>query len=271
MKSLLFFIILIKLISCTSRSEKINTVKNEKNVVSTKISDTLTILEQKAVLKVIHTFQNGNKDSIAALVNYPLKRYEPFDDIENATQFVAHFSEMFDSTLIATISNSELDQWSEVGWRGVMLNNGIVWIDYDWKIRSFNYETPFEKNMYKQYIDQQKSMIHSSLKQFEDTYFTFETKRNIIRIDKLKNNTLRYASWKVGKNQSEKPDLILLNGVWTPDGSGGNYHISFSINEFTYIVYRNILGEETTLDCTIEVLKNEKEILRQHGNIIKKF
>ncbi|MBO6185909.1 MAG: hypothetical protein J6O88_14710 [Chryseobacterium sp.] len=52
-------------------------------------------------------------------------------------------------------------------------------------------------------------------------------------------------------------------------GSGGNHVITFINGNYTYKVYRNILGEKDTPDITLEVEENGNTILHQDGTLLK--
>lgn len=95
------------------------------------------------------------------------------------------------------------------------------------------------------------------------------TKSYLIRIDELSNGKYRYASWKSGKKESTKPDLILTNGEIRMEGSGGNHTITFKKGEFSYIIYRGIIGEKDAPEIDLTVEQNNKVILQQDGKLIQ--
>ena len=85
-------------------------------------------------------------------------------------------------------------------------------------------------------------MLHVSLKEFKKPIYTIETSKFIVRIDLLEKRRFRYASWSKGAKLSKKPSLVLNNGVWMAEGTGGNHHYKFTNGQYTYIVYANVLG-----------------------------
>ena len=58
------------------------------------------------------------------------------------------------------------------------------------------------------------------------------------------------------------------NGELEFEGSGGNHVITFSNANYTYKVYRNIIGEDNSPHITLEVEKDGKLILTEDGTII---
>ncbi len=249
---LLLLIVLVSQI-CFSQIKKIDTIKVAN------------------INYVIDLFKKKNIEDISQNVNFPLRREYPIPEIKNREQFKQRFNQVFDELLINEIADSKLKQWSEVGWRGIMLNNGTVWIDSDeGKIIAVNYQSDFEKKLRKELIEKEKENVHPSLKAFESPTYKIKTKKYLIRIDELENKKYRYASWEISKKESSKPDLILNNGELEFQGSGGNHVITFTNGNYIYKVYRNIIGEENTPDITLEVEENEKTILHQDGTLILK-
>jgi hypothetical protein len=225
--------------------------------------------EIENIQKLIKLFQTKNVDGISKIISYPLNREYPIPVVKNEADFKKRFSQIFDQKIIDEISNSKIDQWSEVGWRGIMLNRGDLWIESDGKIKALNYQSDFEINQKKSLINSDKKKLYFSLKSFKSPTYKIQTKSYLIRIDELDNGKYRYASWKTGKSESSKPDLILTNGELEFEGSGGNHTITFKKGEFNYKIYRGITGEKDAAEISLTVEQNGKIILDQDGKIIE--
>jgi len=221
------------------------------------------------IQKVIKLFQTKNIDGISKIVNYPLRREYPIPDVKNESDFKKRFNQIFDSKIINKVSNSKIEQWSEVGWRGIMLDNGDFWIDTEGRITALNYQSPFETNQKNNIIVNEKKNLFSTLRQYKSPVYKITTKSYLIRIDELSNGKYRYASWKLGKKESTKPDLILTNGEIRMEGSGGNHTITFKKGEFSYIIYRGIIGVKDAPEIDLTVEQNNKVILQQDGKLIQ--
>lgn len=219
------------------------------------------------ITRLISLFRQMNVKEISHVVNYPLKREYPIPDVKNEADFRKRFNQIFDKKIVAELTNSKPGQWSEVGWRGTMLNNGDLWIDEDGKITAVNYQSNFEKNQKKELINKEKNNLYVSLKTYQSPVYKFTTKSYLIRIDELNGSKYRYASWKLGKKESQKPDLIITNGIIQMDGSGGNHQITFKQAPYTYSVYRTIIGEKDSPEISLSVEKNNKVILQQDGKL----
>ena len=207
-------------------------------------------------------------DKLNSIISYPIQRHYPIPHIRNKQEFKNRYSEIFDDSLTSLIASSNIkEDWSDVGWRGIMLHNGIVWIDYDGRLITTNYTSDKEKSIEEKWIKYEKELLHTDLKDFKKPIHTIETDKFIVRVDLLENEKYRYASWSIDSEISSKPDLVIKNGEWTPDGSGGNHHFTFTNGEYSYIVYVNILGTYETPPFNLEVIKNDKVILNQPAEL----
>ncbi len=219
---------------------------------------------------IIELFNNKDVDKISNIISYPLQREYPIPSIKNKEEFKLRFNEVFDQYLIDKIANSKIEQWSEVGWRGIMLDNGDLWItNSDGIITTVNYQSDIEKKLIIDLIEKDKANLHVSLKIFESPTYRIKTKTSLIRIDEVSENVYRFASWKKNEKESSKPDIIMSNGVLEYDGTGGNHYIIFEDGSTKYKVYRFIMGaEEDTPDVTVEIEKDEKTLLTEDGTLV---
>lgn len=266
-----FLVFGILLFGCNQPKSKNTLTSNEKLADTT---DSQTFTQEKldddkidSIENVIALFKTGNIDKISNKIDFPLYREYPIPSIKNKEEFKQRFNEVFDKTLIDKIVNSKIEQWSEVGWRGIMLDNGVLWMANSGVITSVNYQSDFEKKLRQDLITKDKQNLYDSLKTFESPTYKIMTKNYLIRIDELTNDNYRYASWKIGEKESSKPDIIIDNGKLKFEGSGGNHVIIFTNEDYTYKVYRNIIGEENSPDITLEIEKNNKTILTEDGTL----
>lgn len=224
---------------------------------------------QVKISHLIECFKNNDKEKIGDLIVYPLSREYPVSDIKNRKEFISRFDEIFDDTLIKMIisSNPALD-WSEVGWRGIMLLRGEIWVNTDGEITGINYQTTKENNIKNKLIATDKKSIHSSLSTFERPVYILETTKFRIRIDDLGESNYRYASWPISKSMSEKPDLIILKGEFIWDGTGGNHKIVFNNAGYIYECSIIIIGLDDSPPAILTVTKKGKNILTQKAKII---
>jgi hypothetical protein len=225
--------------------------------------------EKDSIQKLIELFKKNDIEGISNKITYPLKRDYPIPPIHNKEEFKERFYEVFDQKLIENIAQSELSQWSEVGWRGIMLDNGVVWMSFEpGFISTINYQTKREKNIQEDLIKRDKEQLHLTLRKFKCPVYKIQTEKFLIRIDELSENKYRYVSWKAGGDESNQPDLVLKNGSCEMQGSGGNHEFTFVNGIYTYKVRRNILGERDSPDVTVQVEKGDEIIFIAPGSLI---
>jgi len=122
-------------------------------------------------------FRQKAVDEISENIVYPLKRTSPIPSVENAEELKERFDSIFDEDLIRIITSSDIDQWSEMGWRGIMLDDGILWMDYDGKITAVNYQSKYEKKLAKKLTSKVKGDLSSDLRHnFKGEVYKFKTK-----------------------------------------------------------------------------------------------
>jgi len=225
---------------------------------------------QLIISEFIDCVKENNIQKLSAKVSYPLRREYPISEIQNQQEFLKRYNEIFDANLInmITISNP-LKDWSEMGWRGIMLNNGEVWLDFDGNLIAVNYQSEFEAMKKIQLIDEEKSNLHESIKEFQKPICILETAKFRIRIDEMSDGTYRYASWKLKSQMNEKPDIIINKGIYIAEGSGGNHTYEFKNGDYIYDCSIILLGEENSPPARLTVYKGEKEVLTQNASLKK--
>lgn len=230
-------------------------------------SNVLNQFQTNNIEKIIKTFQENDIEYICNnLIKYPLKREYPIPRIKNKEELKKRFNEVFDDKLIEEIKNSKTEDYSEMGWRGVMLNDGTLWLDsFAERIIAINYQSDFEKNLKKDIIKQEKEQLHSSLREFIKPRYKIKTKNFLIRIDLMNNFKYRYSSWKIGKSESSKPDLVLINGEVEYSGTIGYHYFTFKNKNYTYKIDIDNIASDEIPETSLEVLKDDKTILFEEG------
>lgn len=224
---------------------------------------------QKFIKTFIYSVKNDKKEAVANMISYPFKREYPIPAIKNKTEFIKRYNEIFDTTLKSEIikSNSAKD-WSEMGWRGIMLNQGTIWFDTDSRLISINYQSKFEMDLKNKIIANEKMKLHSSIAKFKTPKCVLETSKFRIRIDDLGNNNYRYASWALKKKMSDEPDLVINKGKIILDGNGGNHRFEFKKGQYIYECHISPLRENGSAPAGLTIYQNKKIILSQDAKIV---
>jgi len=194
----------------------------------------------------------AGKEELSKHIDYPLYREYPIPPIRNREEFLRRYDEIFDTTLLKMIFDTNTAIiWTE-NWRRYIIvfdrDNG--WRDeYEDKVTAINYQSKAETNKKETLIKSYRNSVHESLKNFEIPIAEMETKSYKIRIDDMGNNNYRYASWKVGKSIKEKPDLILTNGTLINDGTEGYFIYSFTNGNYIYQCFFGKVYRSYFFDC----------------------
>lgn len=95
--------------------------------------------DRMIVQNFIQIIESGDRQAISDIVRYPLGRGASRPPIGDKSEFIALFDEIFDDNILNIIENSNpATDWSEVGWRGIMLLDGRIWLDSDGKLIAVN-------------------------------------------------------------------------------------------------------------------------------------
>lgn len=224
--------------------------------------------EQEAKIKnIITLFKNKDIEGICQTVEYPLYRDYPLQTIINKQNLKERFEKIFDISLIKRISESDVKDWSEVGWRGIMLDNGLLWINDEGKITGLNYQSDSEKIDRANLILEDKLQIHQSLRDYFEPALLFKTKHHLIRIDLMHDKSYRYVSWKNNQSQFSKPEIILLGGTVEYSGTGGNHSYSFVNGSYTYMIYRFVLRSKCASEFKLSVRNFNNTIYSDYSSI----
>ncbi|MDQ8011205.1 MAG: hypothetical protein REI96_02055 [Flavobacterium nitrogenifigens] len=226
---------------------------------------------QKFISKFILEVKNSDKEAIAKRIKFPFKREYPIPSVKDKADFVKRYNQIFDKVLIEKIAKSDpAKDWSEVGWRGIMLNQGDLWIDTDGRIISINHQSDEELKMKNSLIAAQKKNVNVSISNFKEPVAILETSKFRIRIDDLGNNNYRYVSWGIKNKMTDNPDLVIEKGVFVADGTGGNHHYEFKKGNFKYECHFTVLGEKKSAPAALLVYQSGKEILSQDATIVSR-
>lgn len=199
--------------------------------------------------------------AIAAETSYPLSRQYPLPDIKNAAEFIEQYHAIFDGKLREDIITSDVEKdWTKMGYQGIMLSNGTLWLGEKGNLIAINDLSDSEKKKRTALIAKDKVSIHKSLQKFDEPVAIMETEKFRVRIDEV-DGKYRYASWEIGQKQSEKPDLIVNDGEMIRDGSGGNHHYLFKNGDYTYQCDIIVMGESSSPVGRLNINKSDKEIL----------
>lgn len=205
-------------------------------------------LEQKhqvTVNKFIDNIEKARVAEIASSIVFPFEREYPIPSIKTKQEFIQRFDEMFDDVMVKKITQSNAAKdWTALGWRGIMLNDGDLWLSYEGNLIGLNYQSSFEKKSIEKFISDDTKNIHASLSDYYRPVCVLKTATHIIRIDALADAEFRYASWPIGGTMADKPDLVINKGEYSRQGSGGNHRYQFKNSGYIYEFFFNVMEDE---------------------------
>ena len=226
--------------------------------------------DQKNITAFITNVKQGNKDALSQKVAFPLRRPAPLPPIKNQQEFISHYDEIFDKELVDMIVTSNpAKDWEQMGWRGIMLQDGVVWLDEKGQLIAVNYQSAAEKKRQEALILQDKGQMHASIKEYKLPVCVLETAKFRIRIDDMGEGRYRYASWPVKGHFSDQPDLVINNGTFIPEGSGGNHRFEFKNDGYVYDCAITELGASDAPAAMLTITKGGKTVLSQPATIVK--
>lgn len=219
---------------------------------------------QTSVQTLIDAAKAQDRVAIAQLIRYPLKRDYPLAPIRSSAELLARFEQVFDAQFIQRIAQSRLEQdWHSVGARGMMFENGALWLDVTGNIIAVNEQTALEAKQYAALLAAQRAALPQSLREFVRPEFLWHTPRFTVRVDDLGQGRYRYAAWAKGKALHTNPDLILTSGTRILDGSGGNHTFQFRSGRYLYLCHVNVTGTRSLPLGELVVLKDGQTLLRE--------
>ena len=183
--------------------------------------------------------------------------------ITTKTDFIERFDEYFDESLSDKIANSTLDDWDMMGWRGIMFDNGLIWLDEDGSFIHANYETEKAKQLRLEAIQKDKRLLHPTMQDFASNAYQWQTATNSIRIDKLPNEKYRFSSWS-SHDLLALPNIVINNGTFRCDGSACAKVYTFKSANLKLVVLTGGITSESNPEVSIDTYIDNKLILEQY-------
>ena len=185
-------------------------------------------LDASPLARLAKAIEDGDAAMVARHVNYPLKRQEPLPPIRDEKEFVERFPILFDDAFRARMRNGSFtNDWAEVGWRGTMFDNGMLWVDGTFEtcgdICGVHYQSAAEKQWRNSLVEEERKTLHPSLAELCNPvcYFVTEDGKTVGRVDSLDEENqmifhVRIALFDTPIRPGAKPVAIFR--AWDNDG-----------------------------------------------------
>jgi len=224
----------------------------------------------KNAINFIEVFKSKDKKSLSNIISYPINRKYPIPPISNEKEFIDRFDELFDDSLSKKIINSDTNRdWTCFSYKGIMLDNGDIWLTTEGSLTAINYQTDIENKIWGDLIEKNKKSLHISIQNFSKPILEWETNTKHIRIDEISKSNYRLCIWPINTQKNSIPEIIIENGYIYADGSGGNHHYEFKKDGKDYLCYVWIISKSEEDIGDFEIYKNNKLLLNEKVTLKK--
>lgn len=216
----------------------------------------LTLNEKIAIQNLQDHINHDRIETVAKHIAFPLKRNEYFDyNIESAVEFVNKYHTIFDKSQKQTFSTLD---WSYSYVKPVMADEGYFCVLASGFCGNFNDDgllcldiiplSETEISYIQKLIEGEKNELHPSIRDYKEPVCLIHVGRYRIRIDRMHDDSLRYASWKKVAPISSMPDLVISNG----EMFGNRWHTTFTFTnaEYTYKLVDALIDGSPVLSIT---------------------
>ena len=200
---------------------------------------------KESVKKFKDILKTNNPELIAQNVVYPYSLGWGVPSIHNEKEFIEKYDIILPEYLRKYLIDTPDNQWdSGQNLGGICLNYcPDAHLTYDGKMLSVKDSEEIKKYR-KEYIENEKQIIHPSLKEYNYNLYTMETEDWLIRIDDMeglyeayseyeRQQHYRLSLWKKGKTISDKPDIVIDQGyLWKKKKKNADYIYDFNNGEY---------------------------------------
>lgn len=215
----------------------------------------------EVVRAFLQAIASGDAERVAGFVRTPLDRPHPLPPVRDAADFVARFDELLPASLRAELLRSTADDWARVGWRGTMFDNGRLWIDDDGELWASNEHSPLERRRRLELIARDRASLHEDLRAFDEPVLRWRTSRYRVRVDRMADGALRYASWRRDAPMAARPDLVLSDGEHQVEGTARNETYRWQNGKTHYVCAMNRVGPNGTPPYELRVTRGDEVLL----------
>ena len=157
------------------------------------------------VNRFIEAVRNRDKDRLAGIIDFPLRRRYPLPYISRG-EFLARYDEIFDDQFTTMIVSA--DECGRIGWGELQLQSGLVWFNDGGQVIYVDYESEIQSQERNALIEMERRELHESLREYSYPVLEWETSTYRIRID-YTGDAKRHFPYHILA-------LIRLSGIWYP-------------------------------------------------------
>ena len=221
----------------------------------------------KVARRFIDTVKTNDPKLIANYVVFPFRRPNPLPNIKDEADFIKKYDMLFDAKVKDLILKSNPEDWKEMGYEGIMLGAGDVWLNNEGKLIAINIESAKEEAYIEKWYNDDRKKIYKDLREYKENVYTFKTENQIGRIDDM-GDGYRLALWSKNSDMKTKPDVIVLNGSYEIQGSAGNIIYTFKNGGKEYNFFETHLSYDSP-PYELEIYENGKLVSNKEAFNLK--
>lgn len=201
-----------------------------------KSSVTAADLAASPLARLAQAIEEGDAETAAAFVRFPLERQAPIPPIANAREFIDYFPTLFDEAFRDQMREGDFaEDWHEAGCRGATYNYGDIWVDGTLDegglVSAVDYQSEAEKRLREALVEEERQTLPPPLADTCDPVLCFRTDDGefVGRVDRLESDTFRIALFpgpaRTGRRlprHDSQPDAV-FQASDVPEGNGGNH------------------------------------------------
>ena len=224
--------------------------------------------EQLTLIEDLKTeLKQPNSEALCARFDYPFYRKATEDTIIDASFMNFHILNFFEDEYRNEVIASSKAKWHANAAGELYYKQKEFVLSPDGKFLELNHLNLLDKTKIakKEAIEIERMSLHDSLKNFLEPELTATTENYQIRIDRMEDNTFRFASWPVGAEMSSYPTVLIDSGHYVAEGYGGNHSFHFTKGAHRYVYSANKLGDKSIPIGYLSIYSGENEILHENA------
>lgn len=116
-----------------------------------------------AISDIMTAIAKQDKNKMAQYISYPFYRPYPIRHIRNRQEFVRQYDYIIGEDFRIRMTHAIPEEWTQIGWRGYMIDYGLAWIDEDgtgnWRITSIAYPNPREDALWERLAEEERQIL----------------------------------------------------------------------------------------------------------------
>lgn len=189
------------------------------------------------VNRFIGAVSDGGKADVAKLIKFPMTRRYPLPSVSR-DEFLLRYEHIFDEAFVRMVTESGKDDCGR-GWRGLFLH-GVIGFDEEGMVRSVGYESASEEQERMRLVEEERTRLHISLREYDYPVLEWKTCTYLIRIDRTGLAEYRLASWSADRSHQDEPSVVAERGIVVAHGNMGGHTYIFPAGEFQYVLDRSL-------------------------------